>query len=119
MIISASRRTDIPACYCDWPMNRIRTGFFYRVNPFNAHQISAFSLKAEPVDALCFWTKNPQPLLPHLDELDERGLNSYVQFTLNPYDRIFEPRVPALEARIETFSAPRRTHGATTGGVAL
>ncbi|MDD2272918.1 MAG: DUF1848 domain-containing protein [Desulfuromonadaceae bacterium] len=103
MIISASRRTDIPAFYAEWFMKRVRAGYFYRVNPFNSRQVSRFSLKAEEVDAICFWTKNPQPLMRHLDELDERGLNYYFQFTLNPYDRIFEPGVPPLEERINTM----------------
>lgn len=103
MIISASRRTDIPAFYSDWFMNRIREGFFYRVNPFNSNQVSGFSLKSKHVDAICFWTKNPQPLLRHLDELDQLGLNYYFQFTLNAYDKKFEPNVPSVEQRIETF----------------
>ncbi len=103
MIISASRRTDIPAFYADWFMNRVRAGYFYRVNPFNSRQISGFSLKPEHVDAICFWTRNPRPLLPHLAELDERGLNYYFQFTLNAYDRTFEPNLPPLDERIETM----------------
>ncbi|HIJ80290.1 MAG TPA: DUF1848 domain-containing protein [Desulfuromonadales bacterium] len=103
MIISASRRTDIPAFYADWFMNRIREGFFHRVNPFNSNQISGFSLKPEDVDAICFWTKNPEPLMKHLNELDDRGLNYYFQFTLNPYDKIFEPGVPPLKERISTM----------------
>ncbi|RLB77438.1 MAG: hypothetical protein DRH06_03815 [Deltaproteobacteria bacterium] len=103
MIISASRRTDIPAFYSDWFMNRVREGFFYRVNPFNSDQISGFSLDPKDVDAICFWTKNPEPLMRHLDELDEIGLNYYFQFTLNPYGKIFEPNTPSLEGRIETF----------------
>ncbi len=103
MIISASRRTDIPAFYADWFMMRVREGFFYRVNPFNSRQVTGFSLKPEDVDAVCFWTKNPRPLMQHLDELDERGLNYYFQFTLNPYDTTFEPNVPPLQERIETM----------------
>jgi len=103
MIISASRRTDIPAFYADWFMKRVRGGYFYRVNPFNRRQVTGFSLKPEDVDALCFWTKNPRPLMPHLAELDERGLNYYFQFTLNPYDKTFEPHVPPLEERINTM----------------
>jgi DNA repair photolyase len=103
MIISASRRTDIPAFYADWFMNRVREGYFHRVNPFNSKQVSGFSLKAEDVDAICFWTKNPRPLMKHLDELDERGLNCYFQFTLNPYDKTFEPNVPPLQERIESM----------------
>jgi DNA repair photolyase len=103
MIISASRRTDIPAFYADWFMKRVREGYFYRVNPFNSRQVSGFSLKPEDVDAICFWTKNPRPLMKYLDELDGRGLNYYFQFTLNTYDRIFEPKVPPLQERIETM----------------
>lgn len=103
MIISASRRTDIPAFYAEWFMKRVREGFFHRVNPFNSRQVTGFSLKPEDVDAICFWTKNPRPLMTHLDELNERGLNYFFQFTLNPYDSTFEPNVPPLQERIETM----------------
>ncbi|MDD2364554.1 MAG: DUF1848 domain-containing protein [Desulfuromonadaceae bacterium] len=103
MIISASRRTDIPAFYAEWFMNRVREGYFHRVNPFNSNQVSGFSLKPEDVDAICFWTKNPRPLMKHLNELDERGLNYYFQFTLNPYDKTFEPNVPSLQEGISTM----------------
>ena len=103
MIISASRRTDIPAFYADWFMQRVREGYFYRVNPFNSKQVTGFSLKPEDVDAICFWTKNPRPLMKHLNELDERGLSYYFQFTLNSYSTIFEPNVPPLHERIETM----------------
>lgn len=103
MIISASRRTDIPAFYADWFMSRVREGYFHRVNPFNSNQVSGFSLKPEDVDAICFWTKNPRPLMKHLDELDNRGLNYYFQFTLNPYDKTFEPNVSLLQERISTM----------------
>jgi DNA repair photolyase len=103
MIISASRRTDIPAFYADWFMKRIREGYFHRVNPFNSNQVSGFSLKPEDVDAICFWTKNPKPLMKYLDELDAIGLNYYFQFTLNPYDTTFEPNVPMLQERINTM----------------
>ena len=103
MIISASRRTDIPAFYADWFMKRVRAGYFYRVNPFNSRQVTGFSLKPEDVDAVCFWTKNPRPLMPYLDELDEHGLNYYFQFTLNHYAKPFEPHVPPLQERITTM----------------
>ncbi len=103
MIISASRRTDIPAFYPDWFMKRVREGFFYRVNPFNSKQVSGFSLKPEDVDAICFWTKNPRPLMKHLNELEEMGLKYYFQFTLNPYSNIFEPNTPPLQERIATM----------------
>ncbi len=103
MIISASRRTDIPAFHAEWFMTRVREGFFHRVNPFNSRQVTAVSLKPQDVDAICFWSKNPKPLFRHLDELDRRGLNYYFQFTLNPYDTTFEPNLPPQEERIDTM----------------
>lgn len=103
MIISASRRTDIPAFYSDWFMERIRAGYFLRVNPYNRRQVSGFSLQPDDVDAICFWTKNPRPLLPSLAELDARGLRYYFQFTLNPYDRRFEPLLASRDERLATF----------------
>lgn len=102
-IISASRRTDIPAFYADWFMSRVRDGYFYRVNPFNSKQVTGISLAAEDVDTIVFWTKNPKPMLIHLNELNERGLRYYFQFTLNPYNKNFEPNVPSVTERIESF----------------
>jgi len=102
-IISASRRTDIPAFYAEWFMRRVRSGHFYRVNPFNTRQVTGFSLDPGDVDAFIFWTKDPHPLLRHLAELDNRGYNYYFQFTLNPYDTPFEPNTPPLTERIVTF----------------
>lgn len=103
MIISASRRTDIPRFYSDWFMNRIRAGYCTYPNPFNRKQVVRVSLKPEDVDVIVFWTKNPRPLMQHLQELDERGYRYYFQFTVNGYPRGIEPRVPTLEESIETF----------------
>ena len=60
MIISASRRTDIPAFYAPWLMNRVRAGFCDVPNPFNPHQVSRVSLRPDDVDAIVFWTQ-PAP----------------------------------------------------------
>jgi DNA repair photolyase len=84
-------------------MERVRKGWFLRVNPFNKGQRSVVSLAPEDVDLFCFWSKNPHPLLNHLDELDGRGYRYYVQFTLNPYDTLIEPNLPPHSERIETF----------------
>ncbi|NVN89243.1 MAG: DUF1848 domain-containing protein [Desulfuromonadales bacterium] len=102
-IISVSRRTDIPAFFSEWFMKRIRAGFFHRLNPFNSHQVRRISLEPDNVDAIVFWSKNPQPLLKYLTELDQRGYCYYFQFTLNSYDSCFEPHLPPLEERIDTF----------------
>lgn len=103
MIISASRRTDIPAFYSKWFMNRVRAGWCQVPNPLNYNQLSYVSLRPEDVDAIVFWSKNPAPILKYLDELDERGFRYYFQFTLNDYPRVFEPKVSSLEERIQTF----------------
>jgi hypothetical protein len=103
MIISASRRTDIPAFYADWFVNRIRTGYCTVPNPFNPSQISRVSLKPEDVDVIVFWTRNPRPLLRHLAELDARGYRHYFQYTLLNNPRPIDPHVPTLEASLTTF----------------
>jgi hypothetical protein len=101
-ILSASRATDIPAFYADWFMNRIRAGYFKWANPFNARQVQ--TIIVAKVRVIVFWTKNPAGLLPHLDELDRRGIHYYVQFTLNDYAAEgWEPQVPKLAERIGMF----------------
>jgi len=67
MIISVSRRTDIPAFYAKWFMNRIYDGYCNVPNPFNQKQISCISLQPKDVDIIVFWTRNPKPLLPYLE----------------------------------------------------
>ena len=92
MIVSASRRTDIPAYYPDWFCNRVRAGYACVRNPMNFHQVSRISLSPDVVDGIVFWTKNPLPLLPRLEEL--RAYPFYFQFTLTPYGPDVEPGVP-------------------------
>ena len=77
MIIRASRRTDIPAFYADWMMNRIRAGFCAVPNPFSRKQISRISFLPSDVEAIVFWTRNPKPLMRHLSEMDLLGLHYY------------------------------------------
>lgn len=63
MIISASRRTDIPTYYSKWFFNRLKEGYVLVRNPMNAHQISKIPLNPDVVDGIVFWTKNPIPML--------------------------------------------------------
>ena len=69
MIISASRRTDIPTYYSKWFFNRLKEGYVLVRNPMNAHQISKIPLNPDVVDGIVFWTKNPIPMLEKLDML--------------------------------------------------
>ncbi len=93
MIISASRRTDIPAFYSEWFLNRIREGYLYVRNPSNIHQISQIKLTPDVVDFIVFWTKNPKEIISKLDKLKE--YNYYFQFTLTSYDRDIEVNIPS------------------------
>lgn len=92
MILSVSRRTDVPNYYSDWFFNRIKEKFVYVRNPMNAHQISKIDLSPEIVDCIVFWTKNPQPMLDRLDEL--KDYTYYFQFTLTGYGTDIECNVP-------------------------
>lgn len=93
MILSVSRRTDIPAFYTPWFLNRMRAGFVLARNPMNPHRVSRIPLSPDVLDGIVFWTKNPVPLLPHLGELGD--IPFYFQFTLTSYGRDIEPGVPS------------------------
>ncbi|MDH7568585.1 MAG: DUF1848 domain-containing protein [Armatimonadota bacterium] len=101
-VISASRRTDIPACYADWFMNRVRAGYCVVEHPFS-RQRSRVSLLPEAVVAIAFWTRNPAPLLPYLGELDGRGFKFLFNFTVTGYGPELEPAGPDPRAAVEVF----------------
>jgi hypothetical protein len=103
MIISASRRSDIPAFYGEWLLNRLKAGEVLVRNPMQSKQVSRILLSAETVDALVFWTKNPEPFLSRLPEIDALGYSYYFLFTITPYDATLEPGVPDKSSTIETF----------------
>lgn len=103
VIISASRSTDIPAFYTDWFFDRLKKGYSAWTNPFNGVKSYVSYDKAR---FIVFWSKNPKPLLEHLDYLKERNINCYIQYTLNDYDdERLEKGVPPVSDRIETFKA--------------
>ncbi|HBV53253.1 MAG TPA: hypothetical protein DEF06_13265 [Clostridiales bacterium] len=93
MIISVSRRTDIPAFYSEWFFNRLKAGEVLVRNPMNARQISKIKLTPDAVDGIVFWTKNPAPMLDRLYLL--KDYTYYFQFTLNAYGKEIESGVPS------------------------
>jgi DNA repair photolyase len=111
VIVSASRRTDVPAFHAEWFFGRLRAGHAKSVNPFSGTpQYVSFARTR----AVVFWTKNPKPILPDLAELDRRGIGYYFQFTLNDYEAEgLEPGVPPLRVRIETFRELSRRVGSS------
>ncbi|MDR0486048.1 MAG: DUF1848 domain-containing protein [Elusimicrobiota bacterium] len=105
MIISASRRTDIPAFYSDSFMNALRAGFILVKNPFNFQNISKIILSPKDIDLIVFWTKDPRPLMRYLDEIDGLGYKYYFQFTITPYGRDIEKNIADKNEIIEAFKS--------------
>ena len=101
MILSVSRRTDIPAFYSEWFFNRLREGYIEVRNPMNIHQVSRVKITPDVIDCIVFWTKNPKAILARLAELND--YNYYFQFTLNPYDTRIESSVPKKNEIISSF----------------
>jgi len=101
MIINTGCRTDIPAFYSKWLMNRIREGYVLVRNPYYNSQVTKYSLSPNVVDCLAFCTKNPEPMLQYLDELDK--YKQYWFVTITPYGKDIEPMVPDKKKVIESF----------------
>ncbi|MCT4593469.1 MAG: DUF1848 domain-containing protein [Anaeromicrobium sp.] len=101
MIISVSRRTDIPSFYSDWFFNRLKEGYVYVKNPFNRKQISKIKLNPHVVDCFVFWTKDPLPMMNRLKELKDYPY--YFQFTITPYKRDIEVNMRKKKDIIDTF----------------
>ena len=101
MIINTGQRTDIPAFYADWFVNRLKAGFVLVRNPYNPRSVTRYRLSPEVVDLIGFCTKNPAPMLPHLDLLRPYGQYWYV--TITPYGKEIEPWVPDKWEVLDSF----------------
>lgn len=111
MIISASRRTDIPAFYADWFFHRLSQGFCTVRNPFNPAQSRDVSLRPEDIDAIVFWTRHSHSMHSGLHRLDDPGIPYYFLYTLTRYDRDLEPHVPAFDILRDDFITLSRLIG--------
>lgn len=100
MIISASRRTDIPAFYGDWLVKRLQAGFVLVANPYNSKQISRISLQPAEVDCLVLWSKDFRPLLKHIDILKQ--YSCLFHFTINAYGVEIEPGTAEKQLELMT-----------------
>lgn len=100
-IVSASRSTDIPAFYSDWFFHRLKVGYSAWTNPFNG--VKGY-VSYKNTRFIVFWSKDPSPLFDHLEELKEKGIGCYIQYTLNDYVKEgLEKGVRPLDYRIDTF----------------
>jgi len=101
-VISVSRRTDIPAWYMPWFLNRIKAGFAQYRNPFGG-QIYEVSLKPDDMMAFVFWSRNYEPFLPHWKHLRQLGYDGYFHFTITGLGPPFEPYSPSSQKMIDVF----------------
>ena len=114
MIIQTGMRTDIPAFYSEWLINRIKEGYVLVRNPYNLNQVTRYSLSPDCVDLIAFCTKNPAPMLSHMDILKPYGQYWFV--TITPYGRDIEPNVPDREKVMEDFMKLSDTVGVDSVG---
>jgi Domain of unknown function (DUF1848). len=108
MIINTGTRTDIPAFYSKWFLNRIGDGFVCTRNPYN-NNIYRYPLDSTIIDCLCFCTKNPKPLVKNLDKLND--FNQFWFVTINPYGNDIEVNVPGFKKVIKSFKELSETLG--------
>ena len=101
MILQTGMRTDIPAFYSDWFINRIREGYVLVRNPYNQSAVTKYRINPDVVDLIAFCTKNPAPMLEHMDILKSYGQYWFV--TITPYGREIEPNVPDKKQVIDDF----------------
>ena len=101
MIINTGQRTDIPAFYSEWFVNRLKAGFVLARNPYNPQRITRYRLTPDVVDVIGFCTKNPAPMLPHMELL--RPFGQYWYVTITPYGRDIEPNVPNKLRVLDSF----------------
>lgn len=114
MIIHTGNRTDIPAFYSEWFLNRIRAGFVLVRNPYNPQQVTKFSLFPDVVDLIAFCTKNPAPMLPHMEKISDYGQYWFV--TITPYGTDIEPNVPEKKTVMEDFKRLSESAGIDSVG---
>jgi hypothetical protein len=103
VIVSVSRRGDIPAFAPDWFMERLRRGEADVANPFRTGLFRSVSLRREDVAAFVFWSRDPRPFLKHLPEIERGGYPYYFLISLTGYPRALEPAAPAADEALLFF----------------
>ena len=114
MILNTGMRTDIPAFYSKWFMNRIRAGYVLVRNPYRPDWITRYELNPDVIDCIAFCTKNPAPMLPHINEL--KRFHQFWFVTITPYGREIEPHVPPKEQVMQDLIALSKSLGTACTG---
>jgi hypothetical protein len=109
-ILSASRRTDIPACHARWFRERFRAGFCHWVHPYTG-EVRRVSLAPDAVAGIVFWTRNPAPFLTCLEEIRAAGVPAVFHFTLTGYGPPLETHNPPVERAVAAWEELARLLG--------
>lgn len=114
MILQTGMRTDIPAFYSKWFVNRIKEGYVLVRNPYNPSAVTKYRINPEVVDLIAFCTKNLAPMLGYMDILKPYGQFWFV--TITPYGKEIEPNVPDKRQIIEDFKTLSNSVGIDSVG---
>ncbi|MEJ2472639.1 MAG: DUF1848 family protein [Desulfobacterales bacterium] len=112
IVLSASRRTDIPAFYLTWFISSLDRGYFDVANPFNK-RVTRVPAGPDTVDTIVFWSKDFGRFLAEEigEELRKRGYGLFFNFTVNSRSPLLEPKVPPLESRLDQLETLSRRFG--------
>jgi len=108
-VISASRRTDLPAFYTPWLLERFEAGYADVQNPFRAGQVRRIGLKPEDVAWIVFWSRNYRVWLRHREAF--REYRTAFHFTITTGHPLLEPGVPSVDDALDQAETLARLYG--------
>ena len=110
MILSIDFRTDIPAFYSEWILNRFKEGFLYFRNPVANGTLHKVLLDKEHIEGIVWCSKDYSPILDRLYEITDK-FPSIFHYTITPYDTDIEPTVPSASDSIKTLQILANIYG--------
>lgn len=110
MILSIDFRTDIPAFYSEWIVNRFKEGFLYFRNPAVPSTIHKVILDKQHIEGIIWCSKDYLPILHDLDSIVNK-FPSIFHYTITGYDKDIEPGVPSLDQSIYVFKELSERYG--------
>lgn len=111
VIVTVSRRTDIPAYFAEWFKSRLELGYCFYPNPYSQKPVY-LDLSPSNVKAFVFWTRNPKPLIKHLDYIDDKyQKRHYMHFTINGLPELLEKRNPKIDFAIKSAEFLAKRYG--------
>ena len=110
MILSIDFRTDIPAFYSEWLINRFEEGYVYFRNPAYPSTIHKIILDKQHIEGIMWCSKDYLPILHDLKSITDK-FPSIFHYTITGYGKDIEPNVPSLEQSIYTFKELSERYG--------